>query len=281
MTTAVAILTRNAGPTFRETLALVRAQEPPPDELVIVDSGSSDDTIAIAREHGASIHEIPVGEFDFGRTRDLAWSLTSSDLILSLSQDVIPKDATWLRTLTEPFLSDSGLAFASARCEARDPESMFLWQRLGRFYFTREMTRFRARYGVPVSNANSCARRTVWAKLGHGPMPIAEDLLFQKRVIEAGFRTTSIDIATAWHQHQFDFASAFKRAWNEGLAARHLDIPYGLFDAARDGLRVDLWLTLVRQMTYGRVRSPADLLYPWLRPVAVFAGRRFGHGYWR
>jgi len=280
VTVTVLILTRDAGAAFRETLEMIAVQRPAADRLLVIDSGSEDDTVELARTHGAVVEAIAPQQFDFGITRDLGYERAETDLIANLSQDVVPRDETWLARLTAPF-TDPRVAYVTARCAAREPEAMFLWQRLGRFYFTREMLRFRARYGVPCSNANSCVRRSAWAELRHGPIAIAEDLLLQKRLVETGHTTHVVDSATAWHQHSYTASQVFKRAWNEGQATRDLEIPYSLLDALGDCLRVDLWLTLARQIRYGRVRSAADLLYPWLRPVALWGGRRLGSGYWR
>ena len=64
----VAIPTLNAGDRFRQTLAGVRAQRLDREfELLICDSGSSDDTVALARRHGARVITIP-------RERLLAWA---------------------------------------------------------------------------------------------------------------------------------------------------------------------------------------------------------------
>ena len=90
----------------------------------------------------------------------------------------------------------------------------------------------------------------------------------------AGWKVAYVDQPIAWHQHRFTARQAWRRARDEGRAARLLGIDYRLGDAVADGLRLDIWLTLARQVRYGRVRTAADLLYPWLRPAAVHAGWR-------
>ena len=65
------------------------------------------------------------------------------------------------------------------------------------------------------------------------------------------------------------------------MAARLLGISYGPIDLLADLARPDLWLALARQLRYGRVRTAADWLYPFLRPPAVFGGHFLGRRYWR
>jgi hypothetical protein len=35
---------------------------------------------------------------------------------------------------------------------------------------------------------------------------------------------------------------------------------------------------LLRGLTHGQIRSWAELLFPWLRPLMVYAGNRWGQG---
>src|SRR6266576_3180095 len=57
-TISIIIPTKNAGPEFRDTMAAIRKQTLEP-EVVVVDSGSSDGTLDIAREFGALTTSIP------------------------------------------------------------------------------------------------------------------------------------------------------------------------------------------------------------------------------
>src|SRR6266850_1200176 len=85
---AVVIPTKNGGPLFRRVVEGLQQQTCWSEvELIVVDSGSSDDTVAIARSGGAIVHTISPADFDHGATRDYGISLTSCEFILLTVQD--------------------------------------------------------------------------------------------------------------------------------------------------------------------------------------------------
>jgi glycosyltransferase involved in cell wall biosynthesis len=131
MTISVVIPTKNGGHELGRCLAAVRRQRLDDRlEIVVVDSGSDDDTIAIAYEHGASVREIAASEFTHGRARNRGVAHSSGDLLAFVSQDAIPVDDDWLERLTRPLRDDGELAGVYGRQlphpGARPPEAFFL-----------------------------------------------------------------------------------------------------------------------------------------------------------
>ena len=84
---AAALITRNAGPRFERCLDSLRWV----DEIVVLDSGSSDDTVEIARRAGARVTVREDWE-GFGVQRRRAQSLVASDWILWVDSDEIVTD---------------------------------------------------------------------------------------------------------------------------------------------------------------------------------------------
>src|SRR5690349_20655988 len=83
----VAIPTLNAGANFAETLAAVRNQRIERGlQLLICDSGSSDETVAIARAHDAQVITIPRERFSHGGTRNLLMSEARGEHVAFLTQ---------------------------------------------------------------------------------------------------------------------------------------------------------------------------------------------------
>ncbi len=56
------------------------------DELCVLDTGSTDDTIAVARRHGATVGELPWGD-DFAAARNASLGLATGDWALILDAD--------------------------------------------------------------------------------------------------------------------------------------------------------------------------------------------------
>src|ERR1700761_1142525 len=118
-TVTVAIPTRNAGALFEQTLSAVAQQrvESGSLETLVCDSGSTDDTVAVARTYGASVIEIPPEEFSHGGTRNLLVERAAGGHVAFLTQDSVPANELWLTRLLEGFsaAADVGLVFGPYR----------------------------------------------------------------------------------------------------------------------------------------------------------------------
>src|SRR6185295_4644573 len=89
--------------------ALAREQV---DEILVIDSGSRDDSVAIARAAGAEVVSIDPARFGHGPTRNLGAERATGDVIAFLTQDATPV-AGWLDALREGFAlaPDVGVVF--------------------------------------------------------------------------------------------------------------------------------------------------------------------------
>lgn len=91
----VAMIVRNAAQGVREALDSIRAIA---DEIIVLDTGSTDDTIAISRQAGAMVHRQP-WEDNFAAARNYCLAKTSGDWILWLDagERMAAADAARLR----------------------------------------------------------------------------------------------------------------------------------------------------------------------------------------
>src|SRR6187399_3196390 len=83
-------------------------------EIRAIDSDSEDGTRELLAKAGAEVTRIPRAEFAHGRTRNLAARGSKAELLVFLTQDVLPARDTFLADLTAPF-ADPRVAGAYAR----------------------------------------------------------------------------------------------------------------------------------------------------------------------
>lgn len=114
MSVSVILPTLDAAGGIVALLAALKGQTRPPDEILVVDSGSTDDTAELARSHGARVISVPRDRFDHGGTRDAALRQTTGEFVLFLTQDALPAYERYIEHLLKPF-ADERVAAASGR----------------------------------------------------------------------------------------------------------------------------------------------------------------------
>ncbi len=275
---SVSLLTRNGGATLKRALRAIREQHTDRRvEIVAVDSGSSDATLANLAEFDARVCAIDAASFNFGTARDRAFEESRAPIVVTLSQDAIPADDTWLESLIAPLL-DSDVAVACGK-SIPDPHRGFIpfaWERNGYFYFTREMRKFRHRFGRGLSFSNAAVRRSTWESLRIDPQPVGEDYQFQTKLHARGMALSFAPDAQVYHHHNYDLTRLAQRCRNEGLGLRLLGCPYTEWDLVNDLASPRKYAQWAREVRYGRIHSVSEAVFPLVRPLAVYAGSRFG-----
>ncbi|AZN35631.1 glycosyltransferase family 2 protein [Iodobacter ciconiae] len=115
VSTALVIPVRNAGPYLDGLLAALAKQTLKVDEWLVVDSESSDDTVARFTAAGAEVKTIDAKQFNHGGTREWARKQLKSDIIIYMTQDAIPANPYALQNLRDAILVDESIAVAYGR----------------------------------------------------------------------------------------------------------------------------------------------------------------------
>ncbi len=278
---SVVIPTRCGGDRLIECLGAIRAQQVDGTvEVVCVDSGSSEAELAQMRRLGARVESIPGDSFNHGLTRDHGAGLASGSILVFLNQDAVPVDRLWLHRLTAP-LSRPG-TYAAIQGGIREAEGVdrFYWDSCGaRFYFTSESSDWIAQHdGIGFSTVNAAIRRDLWERFPFGWAPIMEDKKWQRKVRVAGHKVGSLDVAAVHHSHNYNLRSLIRRCRSEGWGWKMLGERYGLRDAFRDMRRRSVLVDFLTGLKQGRIRTLAELTFPWVRPLALYWGNRWSRG---
>ncbi|EAR6430449.1 O antigen biosynthesis rhamnosyltransferase RfbN, partial [Salmonella enterica] len=110
------IPTYNAGSLWPNVLDAIKQQTIYPDKLIVIDSGSKDETVPLASDlKNISIFNIDSKDFNHGGTRNLAVAKTlDADVIIFLTQDAILADSDAIKNLVYYF-SDPLIAAVCGR----------------------------------------------------------------------------------------------------------------------------------------------------------------------
>lgn len=109
---SVVIRAKDEAAAIGRTLAALGGQTLADHELVVVDSGSTDATTAVARAAGALLIEIPAASFTFGGALNTGCAAASAPVCVALSAHAVPLDEGWLERVVAA-CEDEGIACAS------------------------------------------------------------------------------------------------------------------------------------------------------------------------
>jgi glycosyltransferase involved in cell wall biosynthesis len=280
---SIILLTQNAGAGLEQTLAQIFKQRASRTfEVIAIDSGSTDSTLETLHRFQVRIHQIPPHEFNFGSTRELGYELARGGYLVTLSQDCVPASEQWLERLTAPFDDPTVAAVAGAPLLPPSPARILYWERIDRFYFTRETKRWIAKYHFGFSNTNSAIRKVVWEQNRLGAIEICEDRLLQKTWTARGLKIVFVPEATGYHAHDYNLRELARRCENEGLGCRLVGEQYTFVDCLSDMLNLSNLATLLSAMARGARPTGAELLFPLIRPFFLWKGyhrtRRYVRG---
>src|SRR5713226_2358757 len=102
--TSIVIPTKNGAQDIGNCVEAVYSQKGvAPFEVIVIDSGSTDATLEIARRYPVRIEQIPAETFHHARTRNFAASIAKGEFLVFLSQDAIPASDAWLGAMISNF----------------------------------------------------------------------------------------------------------------------------------------------------------------------------------
>lgn len=193
----------------------IHAQTEKDVEVILVDSGSTDASTAIAESFGARIVHIQPSEFTFGRSLNLGCEAATGEFIVIVSAHVYPVNDTWLESLLAPF-SDPDVALTYGMQRGNET-SHFSEHRVFRKWFPMHSDMNQAH--PFCNNANAAIRRSQWeGRRYNEALTGLEDLDWAKRAQQAGGKIAYVAEAPIIHVHNESWAQVANRYRREAIA---------------------------------------------------------------
>jgi GT2 family glycosyltransferase len=262
-TVAVIIPTRDRPAMLERCLGTVLASVAPGDEVIVVDSASTDPEVAlVAGRAGARVIRCDRPGVD--RARNAGWRATAAELLLFTDDDVMV-DAGWVEAMVRPFLGRPEVTFVTGRIDV--PEGQEGVDRPVAIKSDDDPAVLSAdTTGTLGHSASLAVRRSALEAVGGFDEQLGAGARFQSapevdlfdRLFAAGFVGRYEPSARAWHDQ-----------WRGRTDKVHLDWRYGVGTGAR-------LVKLVRTDRRKAGRIAVDTV--WRRGLRA-AGADLRHGY--
>ncbi|OWU72415.1 glycosyltransferase family 2 protein [Phaeobacter sp. 22II1-1F12B] len=217
MLASIVIRTLNEAEYLDDLLKMIARQQTGElaHEVVLIDSGSTDDTVAIARRHGCRVTTISKQEFSFGRSLNRGCDFAKGEILVFISGHCIPVDDHWLLNLCRPVM-EGKIAYSYGR-QVGDDDSYFSERRIFAKYYPE--TSAVPQEGFFCNNANSALSRAAWERHRFDEeLTGLEDMALAKVLVNEGEKVGYVAEASVFHHHNETWAKVRRRFEREALA---------------------------------------------------------------
>lgn len=223
---SLVIRTFNEGLHLERLLLTVAEQDAPfAWEVVVVDSGSTDQTVAIARRYGARLVTITPEQFSFGFSLNQGIAAARGDYCVFISGHCYPVNRGWLANLVRPF-ADPAVALVYGK-QRGDGGSKYAEHQIFQKWFPDDGEGIQSL--LFCNNANAAIRRELWQGLRYNETITGlEDIDWAKGVVARGYGIYYAPGAEVIHVHRETYRQIFRRYEREAIAL-HAMYPHDSF----------------------------------------------------
>lgn len=188
-------------------------------EIIVVDSGSTDNTVKISEKEGVKIIHLSPEEFSFGYALNVGAEKAQGEILLFASAHVYPVYTNWIDKMLEPF-TKKNVALVYGR-QIGDNCSKYSEQRLFAKWFP-EKSNYNQMYPF-CNNANTAIRKSLWEKQYYNEtLTGLEDLAWAEQILNKGYHLVYEAEAVIVHVHEETPKKIYNRYYREAIAFKKI-----------------------------------------------------------
>jgi rhamnosyltransferase len=188
-------------------------------EIIVVDSGSTDNTVSEALRFGAKVIHISRDEFSFGASINRGIEAAQGEYCVFISGHCYPEHEKWLDNLVRPF-SDKGVAIVYGKQRGNEI-TRYSERRIFVKWFPDDSGGLQN--SSFCNNANAAIRRNPWFDHRYNESITGlEDIEWAKNAISQGFSVYYAPDAGVIHLHDETFPQVYRRYKREAIAMRSI-----------------------------------------------------------
>lgn len=231
---SVVIPTYNGELYMKELIETLNSQKGIKEiEIVVVDSGSKDNTIKICEEYSVNLITISQNEFSHSYARNLGASKSHGDYIIFMTQDALPSNEYWIYNMLTPIFKHNIVAVSCLEKPRENCELSYLIdsENFAKYLGINNSDKIGSHpkiqnYDTLRKNGQlndvSCAIvKSVFEKFKYSG-DFAEDLDLGVRLIKAGHRIAMLSSERVIHSHNRSCGYYLKRATVDGKTLKRI-----------------------------------------------------------
>ncbi|HPM02888.1 MAG TPA: glycosyltransferase family 2 protein [Candidatus Cloacimonadota bacterium] len=199
-------------------------------ETILVDSGSQDNTLNIAKHFPIKIVRIPKEKFSFGYSLNQGISQSNGKFCLFISAHCIPVYDNWINEMIDPFYKNDQIALVYGKQEGNELTKYSEKQIFRKWY---PNTASFIQKNPFCNNANASIRKSLWEIQPYNEsLTGLEDLEWASKILKTGYFLSYNPKASVYHIHQESFSQIYNRYKREAITLKSVyhEVKFTLFD---------------------------------------------------
>ena len=221
MLVSIIIRTLNEDKYLEELLSAINTQETNDFscEVVIVDSGSTDKTLEIAKKYKARVTSINKEDFTFGKSLNIGCKFANGEYFVFISGHCIPVNKRWLQGLIDPLVKNQ-CDYIYGRQIGRDTTKFSEGQVFKKYFPDKKLISTNDFF---CNNANSAIIKKVWSKYQFDEeLTGLEDMYLAKQILQNGGNIDYSASSVVYHIHDESWAQVKTRYERESIALQKI-----------------------------------------------------------